>query len=100
MEEGEPAVDFCLPDMDEREVCLHHLRDKWVVLYFYPKDNTVGCTREAREFSSHISVLEKNACCCYRPRSHKKFIEKHTKFSRTTACGRKRNCMGENTMAW
>ncbi|MDD3442163.1 MAG: peroxiredoxin [Sulfurimonas denitrificans] len=45
------APDFCLPNQDDVEICLRDLRGKWVVLYFYPKDNTPGCTTEACNFS-------------------------------------------------
>lgn len=45
------AVDFCLPNQDDVEICLRDLKGKWVVLYFYPKDNTPGCTTEACEFT-------------------------------------------------
>lgn len=48
---GHPAPAFCLPDQDGNEVCLESFRGKWVVLYFYPKDNTPGCTIEAVDFS-------------------------------------------------
>jgi peroxiredoxin Q/BCP len=44
---GEAAPQFCLPDKDNKEICLLDFRGKWVVLYFYPRDNTSGCTREA-----------------------------------------------------
>ncbi|MDD3476153.1 MAG: thioredoxin-dependent thiol peroxidase [Sulfurimonas sp.] len=45
------APDFCLPNQDDVEICLRDLRGKWIVLYFYPKDNTPGCTTEACDFS-------------------------------------------------
>ncbi|MDD5061786.1 MAG: peroxiredoxin [Candidatus Marinimicrobia bacterium] len=48
------APDFCLPDQNGKSVCLHDFHDKWIVLYFYPKDNTSGCTREAIDFSERI----------------------------------------------
>jgi len=51
---GEKAPDFCLPNQDSEEVCLRDLRGSWIVLYFYPKDNTPGCTTEALDFSAHI----------------------------------------------
>jgi len=47
----EKAPDFCLPNQDDVEICLRDLKGKWVVLYFYPKDNTPGCTTEACEFT-------------------------------------------------
>jgi thioredoxin-dependent peroxiredoxin len=48
---GDKAPDFCLPNQDDIEICLRDLRGKWIVLYFYPKDNTPGCTTEACEFT-------------------------------------------------
>ncbi len=50
--EGDLAPDFCLLDKDGREVCLSDYRGKRVVIYFYPKDNTPGCTRQACAFAS------------------------------------------------
>ncbi|NPA26989.1 MAG: thioredoxin-dependent thiol peroxidase [Chloroflexi bacterium] len=47
---GQPAPDFCLPDENGQEHCLHDYRGRVVVLYFYPKDNTPGCTTEAVGF--------------------------------------------------
>jgi len=51
---GDKAPDFCLPNQDEEEVCLRDLQGAWVVLYFYPKDNTPGCTTEACEFTAAL----------------------------------------------
>ena len=45
------APQFCLPNQDDVEICLRDLKGKWIVLYFYPKDNTPGCTTEACEFT-------------------------------------------------
>lgn len=50
----EKAVEFCLPNQDDVEICLRDLRGKWVVLYFYPRDNTPGCTTEACEFTEAV----------------------------------------------
>jgi len=49
---GDQAPEFCLPNQDEEEVCLRDLQSSWIVLYFYPKDNTPGCTTEACEFTA------------------------------------------------
>ncbi|MCX6075677.1 MAG: thioredoxin-dependent thiol peroxidase [Campylobacterales bacterium] len=51
LEIGSQAPEFCLPNQDDIEICLRDLRGKWIVLYFYPKDSTPGCTTEACEFS-------------------------------------------------
>jgi peroxiredoxin Q/BCP len=48
------APAFCLPDMDKKKVCLEDFRGMWVVLYFYPKDNTPGCTLEAMQFNAAL----------------------------------------------
>lgn len=45
------APEFCLPNQDDVEICSRDLKGKWVVLYFYPRDNTPGCTTEACEFT-------------------------------------------------
>ena len=47
----EKAPEYCLPNQDDVEICSRDLKGKWVVLYFYPRDNTPGCTTEACEFT-------------------------------------------------
>ncbi|MGA3187899.1 MAG: redoxin domain-containing protein [Bryobacteraceae bacterium] len=47
---GQMAPDFTLPSQDGSKVSLHDYKGKWVVLYFYPKDGTSGCTLEAHNF--------------------------------------------------
>jgi peroxiredoxin Q/BCP len=49
---GDKAPDFCLPNQDGEEVCLRDFLGSWIVLYFYPKDNTPGCTTEALDFTA------------------------------------------------
>jgi peroxiredoxin Q/BCP len=81
IEVGQKAPDFCLKNQDENEICLKDLRGKWVVLYFYPKDNTPGCSTEAMDFTQALKDFEKldavilgvSADSC---ESHRKFIEK------------------------
>jgi len=51
---GDPAPGFELRDQDGRMHSLEDYRDRWVVLYFYPKDDTPGCTTEACEFRDDI----------------------------------------------
>jgi peroxiredoxin Q/BCP len=48
--EGSAAPDFTLPSQEGSTVSLKDYRGKWLVLYFYPKDQTAGCTREAHNF--------------------------------------------------
>jgi len=45
------APEFCLPNQDDVEICFRDIKGKWIVLYFYPRDNTPGCTTEACEFT-------------------------------------------------
>ncbi|HSK80769.1 MAG TPA: thioredoxin-dependent thiol peroxidase [Thermoanaerobaculia bacterium] len=58
IEEGQTAPDFTLPADDGREVKLSGLRGKPVVLYFYPKDDTPGCTKEACSFRDRSGDLK------------------------------------------
>ena len=55
---GEKAPQFCLPNQDSEEVCLRDLQGSWVILYFYPKDNTPGCTTEALDFTAHLNDFQ------------------------------------------
>jgi peroxiredoxin Q/BCP len=57
LEPGTKAPDFTLPAADGTEVTLHELRGKPVVLYFYPRDDTPGCTREACSFRDRKDQL-------------------------------------------
>lgn len=55
---GDAVPDFCLPNQDEEEICFRDIKGKWIVLYFYPKDNTPGCTTEALEFTEALPDFE------------------------------------------
>jgi len=57
--EGTVAPEFTLNSQDGKSVSLRELRGKWVVLYFYPKDFTSGCTIEARNFQRDAAEYEK-----------------------------------------
>ena len=59
VEVGAPAPEFELPDQDGQLHSLEDYRDQWVVLYFYPKDETPGCTTEACEFRDNIFAFRK-----------------------------------------
>jgi len=79
---GDAAPEFCLPDAEKGRVCLKDHRGRYVVLYFYPKDNTKGCTMEALEFTaaeddSNASGAVVIGVSPDSPESHTKFIEKH-----------------------
>lgn len=56
---GDPAPPFQLTDQEERLISLEMFSGKWLILYFYPKDNTPGCTLEATDFSCLKSDFEK-----------------------------------------
>lgn len=79
---GDIAPDFTLPDQDGVEVRLSDFTGRWVVLYFYPKDNTGGCTREALDFTGHQDEYQKLNAKVFGispdpVESHRKFIRKH-----------------------
>jgi thioredoxin-dependent peroxiredoxin len=57
-EVGKPAPDFSLTTGDGSQVSLKDYRGKWIVLYFYPKDFTSGCTMEARNFQRDLAKYE------------------------------------------
>lgn len=77
---GDEAPNFCMPDQDEKNICLEDYKGKNIVLYFYPKDNTPGCSMEAMAFTRYKKEFEdnnttilgvsKDSCD-----SHRKFIE-------------------------
>lgn len=59
LQAGDAAPDFTLPDQDGKTVNLKDFSGKKLVLYFYPKDNTPGCTREACDFRDNIATFNK-----------------------------------------
>ena len=62
LQSGDKAPDFSLPASTGEAVSLKNFRGKWVVLYFYPKDNTPSCTKESCDFRDlQISITKKNA---------------------------------------
>ena len=82
LEVGTKAPEFTLPDKDGNQVSLSYFQGKKVILYFYPRDNTPGCTRQACAFAAAyedfknldavvIGVSKDSAA------SHRKFAEKH-----------------------
>ncbi len=82
IEVGKPAPAFTLQNQHGEEVSLADLRGRWVVLYFYPKDDTPGCTKEACEFTAGIAEFEKLdavilGCSPDDAASHRKFIAKY-----------------------
>jgi thioredoxin-dependent peroxiredoxin len=78
---GDPAPDFTLKDAEGGSVSLSQLRGQWVVLYFYPRDNTPGCTKEACGFRDcHEAFLGQNirvlGMSADNEAAHQKFIKK------------------------
>ena len=83
LEKGTPAPDFTLPDKDGNEVTLSSFRGKKVVLYFYPRDNTPGCTRQACAFAASYGKFRKLGVTVIgiskdSVASHEKFAEKNS----------------------
>lgn len=81
LEKGEKAPDFKLKDQDGVEHKLSDYKGKWVLLYFYPKDDTPGCTKEACSFrDNHDLFQNKNIVVIGvskdSVKSHKKFSDK------------------------
>jgi peroxiredoxin Q/BCP len=80
---GDKAPDFTLPmDGDSQSVTLSKLKGKKVVLYFYPKDNTPGCTKEACDFRDHFAKFKKFDVEIFgvskdSAKAHSKFKEKY-----------------------
>ena len=82
LKEGDPAVDFELPDQEGGPVRLSRYRGRKIVLYFYPRDNTPGCTREACSLRDvYDEILSRGAVVIGISRdsasSHQKFRQKH-----------------------
>lgn len=82
VDEGSKAPDFELPGGDGTPVRLSKLKGKPVVLYFYPKDDTSGCTREAQDFSALKGAFSKAGIEVFgispdSVKSHEKFSRKH-----------------------
>jgi len=79
---GDKAPDFSLPDGAGGTVSLKDLKGKKVLLYFYPKDDTSGCTREACSFRDNMSRVKKKGAVVVGVStdgvdSHRKFAEKY-----------------------
>jgi len=82
LQSGTQAPDFTLPDQDNKPVKLSDFKGKWVVLYFYPKDMTPGCTTEACNFQEALPDFQNlNAAVLGISKDsverHKKFAQKH-----------------------
>lgn len=76
------APDFSLPDQNGKIVSLNDFSGQWLVIYFYPKDNTPGCTTEALEFTQYLERFQKAGASILgvspdSAKSHCQFIAKH-----------------------
>ena len=82
VEAGQPAPEFTLQDQDGEQVSLKQFKGHPVVLYFYPKDDTSGCTKEACAFRDARAEYEKAGAKVLgvspdEVKSHRKFADKH-----------------------
>lgn len=80
---GQAAPDFAAQDQNENTVSLKDKQGKWIVLYFYPKDNTPGCTTEAKDFTEFVGDFQELGAEIIgvspdSAKSHCKFIDKHS----------------------
>ena len=79
---SDTAPNFVLPDQDGREVSLENYRGQKVVLYFYPKDDTPGCTRQAQAFAQNYAEFARRNIAVIGVSkdavdSHRKFADKY-----------------------
>jgi len=83
---GDEVPNFCLKGLDEqgeeKEFCFDQFRDKKVILYFYPKDNTPGCTTEACDFRDNLNRFKEYGITVIgvspdSVKSHRRFKEKY-----------------------
>ncbi len=81
LEIGNVVPAFCLANQDEEEICFRDIKGRWAVIYFYPKDNTPGCTTEACDFTEAMPDFSKLEAIILgvspdSPKKHRNFIEK------------------------
>jgi peroxiredoxin Q/BCP len=81
LEIGDAIPDFCLPNQDDEEICFRDIKGRWAVVYFYPKDNTPGCTTEACDFTAALPDFTGMEAIILgvspdSPKKHRNFIEK------------------------
>ncbi|MCP4969024.1 MAG: thioredoxin-dependent thiol peroxidase [Arcobacter sp.] len=81
LEIGQKAPSFCALNQDDIEICSRDILGKWIVLYFYPKDLTPGCTTQACDFTNEEAEFEDLDAIILgvspdETQKHRKFIEK------------------------
>jgi len=82
IKEGDKAINFNMPIDEESNITMETYTGKNIVLYFYPKDDTPGCTKEAIDFTAHLEEFTKNdtviiGVSADSIKQHQKFSEKH-----------------------
>ena len=82
LKEGDMAPEFTAPTNDGGKVSLSDFKGRNVILYFYPRDNTPGCTKEACAFRDEFAAFKKKGAVVLgvstdSPKSHDKFVEKY-----------------------
>ncbi|HAC62176.1 MAG TPA: thioredoxin-dependent thiol peroxidase [Cyanothece sp. UBA12306] len=80
---GELAPNFIANNQEEKAVKLDNFKSQWLVLYFYPKDNTPGCTTEAKDFTEYTPEFQSLGATILgvspdTEKSHVKFMDKHS----------------------
>jgi len=80
--EEKTAPTFCLFNQNDERICLENFRGKWVILYFYPKDNSKACTLEALSFTDNLKSFKDMDAVVVgvspdSVKSHKNFAQKH-----------------------
>ncbi len=114
LKDGDKAPDFSLQADTAEEISLKNLKGKKVVLYFYPKDDTPGCTKEACDFRDSYSKFQKSGALIYGVSgdsldSHRKFKQKYSlpfplladpgnKLAETYGAYGEKNMYGKKTM--
>ena len=76
------APNFCLLNQENEKICLKDFKEKWIILYFYPKDNSKGCTLEALSFTHNVKWFNERGAIVIgispdSVKSHKNFAQKH-----------------------
>jgi peroxiredoxin Q/BCP len=83
LEIGDVIPPFCIQNQDEEEICFRDIKGRWIIIYFYPKDNTSGCTIEACDFTDALPDFSDLDAIVLgvspdSARKHRNFIEKES----------------------
>ena len=82
LKQGRQVPEFTLKNQDAVQISLKEIKGKWIVMYFYPKDDTPGCTEEALDFTKLASAFEQHSTVVIgvspdSVKSHTGFVDKH-----------------------